>query len=46
MSAVYQVNCEAKRKIFGDFMGRNDQKFDMVKIAKGISKTNKDIIDE
>ena len=43
---VYQAKCTAERKRFGKFMQQDDQKCDVLKVAKSMVKTNQDIICE
>ena len=41
--AVYQAKCKAERKRFGNVVWRDDQKCDVIKIAKRMVKSHRDI---
>ena len=44
--AFYQAKCKSERKRFGNVMRRDNQKCDVLKIAKKIVKTNQNITGE
>ena len=46
MKTVYSAKCKTEREKFGNVMQRDDQKYDVFKIAKRMVKTNRDIIGE